>query len=129
VAVCKTAGSGPLHVRAGLTTITGSEPTGREHVCSRPSERRKPQVKNGFCKPIRKPDVAGQAETGEMQKARHDFAPEVGQGQRGDQRLPETAETYVGRLITQRSEVQILPPLPGKTALRNSSGGPFLLPV
>ena len=37
-----------------------------------------------------------------MQKAGDDFTPQVGRGQRGDQRLPETAETHVGRLITQR---------------------------
>ena len=37
-----------------------------------------------------------------MQKARGDFTPQVGRGQRGDKRPPETAETHVGRLITQR---------------------------
>ena len=64
---------------------------------------------NRFCKPIRKPDAAGQAETGEIQRAGHDFTRPVGRGQRGDQRLPETAETYVGRLITQRPQVQSSP--------------------
>ena len=52
-----------------------------------------------------------------MQKAGDDFTPQVGRGQRGDQRLPGTAETHVGRLITQRSEVQILPPLRRPEAL------------
>ena len=33
-------------------------------------------------------------------------------GQRSDQRRPETTETVVVVLITQRSQVQILPPLP-----------------
>jgi hypothetical protein len=37
-----------------------------------------------------------------MQKAGDDFRPQVGRGKRGDQRPPETAETHVGRLITQR---------------------------
>jgi hypothetical protein len=96
----------------GRPTVTGGEPTGRERACSCPSKRRKPEVKNRFCKPICKPDAVGQAEMGEMQKAGDDFTPEVGRGQRGDQRLPETAETHVGRLITQRSRVQIPPPLP-----------------
>ena len=36
-----------------------------------------------------------------MPKARDDFTPQVGRGQRGDQRLPETAETHVGWLITR----------------------------
>ena len=66
---------------------------------SRPWKRRKPQVENRFCKPICKPDAAGQAETAETQKAGDDFMPQVGRGQRGDQRLRETAETHVGRLI------------------------------
>jgi hypothetical protein len=51
---------------------------------SSPVEAQKPQVKNRFGKPICKPDAAGQAETGEMQKAGHDFMPQVGRGQRGD---------------------------------------------
>jgi hypothetical protein len=95
----KTAGSGPLHVRAadgdGVNRQAGAR-------VSRRWKLRKPQVKNRFCKPICKPDAAGQVETGEMQKAGDDFTPRVGRGQRGDQRLPETAETHVGRLITQR---------------------------
>ena len=78
---------------------------------------RNSQVRDRLCKPICKPDAAGQAETGEMQKAGGDFTPQVDRGQRGDQRLPETAETHVVWLITQRSEVQILPPLPGPEAL------------
>ena len=81
----------------------------------RPWKLRKPQVKDRFCKPICKPDAAGQAETGEMQKAGDDLTPQVGRGQRGDQRLPETAETHVGRLITQRR------PAPGRRAPRERS--------
>jgi hypothetical protein len=47
-------------------------------------------------------DAAGQTETGETQKARHDFALQVFRDQHGGQRLPETAETHVVWLITQR---------------------------
>ena len=36
-----------------------------------------------------------------MRKAGDDFTSQVGRGQRGDQRLPETAETHVDRLITE----------------------------
>jgi hypothetical protein len=97
--VCKTAGSGPLHVRAangdGVNRRTGAR-------LFSPVRRRKPQVKSRFYKPTCKPDAAGQAETGEMQKAGDDFTPQVGRGQRSDQRLLETAEMHVGRLITQR---------------------------
>ncbi len=60
-----------------------------------------------------------------MQKAGDDFMPQVGRGQRGDQRLPETAETQVGRLITQRSRVQIPPPLPRPEALSRTEKGPL----
>ena len=56
-------------------------------------------------------DTAGHAETGETQKAWDDFMPQVCRGQHGHRRRPETAETDVVWLITQRSEVQILPPL------------------
>ena len=85
----------------------------------------RPLNKNLFCKPICKPDTAGRAETGETQKIPEDFAAPVGRGQRRGQRQLETAETHVVWLITQRSEVQILPPLPGKTALRNHPEGRF----
>jgi len=78
-----------------------------------------------ICARICARDVAGQAETGETQKAREDSIPQVCRGQRGDQGRPETAETNVVWLITQRSEVQILPPLPGKTAPGTSFQGPF----
>jgi hypothetical protein len=37
----------------------------------------KPQISCLFCKPVCKPDAAGQAETGETQKAREDFAKQV----------------------------------------------------
>ena len=73
---------------------------------------RNPQARNRFCKPICKPDAAGQPETGETWKDRADVAAQVGRGQRDNQRLPETPETCVVWLITQRSRVQIPPPLP-----------------
>jgi len=38
--------------------------------------------------------------------------PQICRGQRGDRRLSETRETHVVWLITQRSRVQIPPPLP-----------------
>lgn len=60
---------------------------------------RNPQIKNRLCKP----DAARQAKTRETDRTHHDFMPSVCQGQRGDQRLPETAETRVVRLITQRT--------------------------
>lgn len=59
------------------------------------------QVNRLFCKPICKPDAAGQAETGETQKVREDFAEKIDRGQQGDQGQPETAETAVIWLITQ----------------------------
>jgi hypothetical protein len=79
MAVCKTAGPGPLHVRAadgdGVNRQAGAR-------VSSPVEAQKAKVKNRFCKPGCKPDAAGQAETGEMYKAGDDFAAPVGRGQR-----------------------------------------------
>src|SRR5690242_8777533 len=59
-----------------------------------------------FCVRVSARDVAGQAEKGETQKAWGDCLQQICRGQRGDWRLPETAETYVVWLITQRSRVQ-----------------------
>jgi hypothetical protein len=53
---------------------------------------------------------------GEKEKDRDGFGPHVCRVQRLDWRLPETLETHVVWLITQRSEVQILPPLPRSEA-------------
>jgi hypothetical protein len=88
---------------------------------------RNQQVKNLFCKRICKPDTAGQGESVETPKARGDFPPRVCQGQRGDWRLPETTETGVVWLITQRSQVQILPPLPSCRSEASSDHGRGLL--
>ena len=65
-----------------------------------------------ICARICAQDAAGRAETGETQRPRHERPPSVRRGQRGDQRRSETAETHVVWLITQRSRVQIPPPLP-----------------
>ncbi len=82
------------------------------------------QAERPICARICARDTAGQAGTGEMQKARGDFMPQVRRGQRGDWRLPETAETNVVWLITQRSRVQIPPPLPRPEALSRTEKGP-----
>ena len=105
----------------------GGEPPCRERACSRPWRFRKPQVMNPFCKPICKPDAAGQAETREMQKAGDDFTPHVDRGQRGDQRRRERAETVVVWLITQRRPATPRPtgtwPERGATAGRKPASG------
>ena len=66
----------------------------------------------GARKPICKPDASewdGTGGTGQTERAV--LAP-VRRGQRVRERSSETPETRVVVLITQRSEVQILPPLP-----------------
>jgi hypothetical protein len=47
-------------------------------------------------------------------------------GQRQHGRRPETPETYVALLITQRSQVQILPPLPSPEAGSEQGSGLLL---
>jgi hypothetical protein len=74
--------------------------------------RRKPQINHLFCKPICKPDKARQFETGETEPTERDPICHVRRCHRTRERLPETAETRVVWLITQRSRVQIPPPLP-----------------
>src|SRR5215472_16096693 len=78
------------------------------------------QTKRPICARICARDMAGQDETGETQKTREDFMPHVCRGQRGNQRQGEPAETNVVWLITQRSRVQIPPPL-----LVTAGQGPF----
>src|SRR6185312_11053936 len=68
-------------------------------------------AKSRFCKPICKPDGAGRLETGDTRRAKGHLTPPVHQGQPRDRRLRETTETNVVWLITQRSRVQIPPPL------------------
>ena len=84
-----------------------------------------PQVKNQYCARICARDAAGQAETGEMERHAHEHERLVGRGNRAYWRLTGTPETGVVVLITQRSQVQILPPLPGKTASGSWIPGPF----
>ena len=64
---------------------------------------------NRICKRVCKPDRAGRGEMGETHRTAGDLLPQVRLGQGGDQRICETAEMIVGCLITQRSQVQILP--------------------
>ena len=75
------------------------------------------QINSLFCKPICKPDAAGQLETEQTER---DGICAVRRGHRTRQRRPETPETEVVWLITQRSRVQIPPPL-----LISAGRGPF----
>ena len=68
-------------------------------------------IKRPFCKPICKPDAAKPGETEETQPTDRDVICPVPRDHRAHERLPETPETYVVLLITQRSRVQIPPPL------------------
>jgi hypothetical protein len=105
----------PPETRQHLTRIKTIN-VGYRRICPIPKLMRPPRSPipgSGLCRPICKPDAPGQAETGEIKKARDDFTPQVGRGQRSDERLPETVETHVGRLITQRSGFQIHPSLQG----------------
>ena len=67
---------------------------------------------NQICARICARDAAGRVETGETRRAERDLARRVRRGQRGEQGRSGTPETGVVVLITQRSQVQILPPLP-----------------
>ena len=64
------------------------------------------------CKPICKPDAARQLETRETEPTERDGICPVRRGHYARERRPETSETNVVWLITQRSRVQIPPPLP-----------------
>ena len=68
-------------------------------------------ITNQICARICARDAAGQAETKETQKTDSGFGTSVCRAQHAEQRLPETTETHVVWLITQRSRVQIPPPL------------------
>ena len=65
-----------------------------------------------MCARICARDTAGQAGTKETQKTDSRFSTSVCRAQHAEQRLPETGETHVVSLITQRSRVQIPSPLP-----------------
>jgi hypothetical protein len=79
-----------------------------------PPQRRLPpaQASGAVCKRICKPDAAGQPETGETEPTERDGICPVCRGHQARGRRLETAETDVVWLITQRSRVQIPPPLP-----------------
>ena len=64
------------------------------------------------CKPICKPDAPEWDETEETEQNERTVLVPVRRGHRIRERSSETPETYVALLITQRSQVQILPPLP-----------------
>src|SRR5262249_23729007 len=82
------------------------------------------QINSLFCKPICKPDAARQLETGETEPTERDGFCPVRRGHRARERQPETAETRVVWLITQRSRVQIPPPLGRRHRLRSLGAWP-----
>lgn len=63
---------------------------------------RSPRFTNLICARICAQDAVGRVETRETQRTKHERPPSVRQGQRGNQRPRETAETDVVGLITQR---------------------------
>ena len=85
----------------------GSFPGSRE-----PRRSESPGRADRSCARICARDAAGQVKTGETQRHGYEHARLVGPGHRAHWRLHEFPETGVVVLITQRSQVQILPPLP-----------------
>jgi hypothetical protein len=63
------------------------------------------------CKPICKPDAPEWDETEETGQNERAVLVPVRRGHRIRERSSETRETYVALLVTQGSQVQILPPL------------------
>ena len=82
------------------------------------------QISSLFCKPTCKPDTLRQLETGETDPTERDGSCPVRRGHCARERHPETGETHVVWLITQRSRVQIPPPLPRPEALSRTEKGP-----
>ncbi len=64
------------------------------------------------CKPVCQRDAVEQGGTWKTRRAARDEEPSCPRGQRIRERRPGMPETGVVVLITQRSQVQILPPLP-----------------
>jgi hypothetical protein len=64
---------------------------------------RNPQINSPFCKPICKPDAAGQLETRETEPAQRDGICPVRRGHHTCERQRGTPETHVVWLITQGS--------------------------
>ena len=85
--------------------------------------RAETRINSLFCKPICKPDAARQLETGETDPTERDGTGPVRRGHYVRERLPGTSETNVVWLITQRSRVQIPPPLPRPEALSRQRKG------
>ncbi len=83
---------------------------GNERGELRPAENRRSSA--CFVKPIRKRDAVEQDGTRKIRRAAGAREPSRLRGQRIRERPPETPEMGVVVLITQRSQVQILPPLP-----------------
>ena len=79
---------------------------------------RNPQASARPSKRICKPDAARRAEAGKTTGMPEDGASHVCGGGQRCMRPTGTAETGVVRLITQRSQVQILPPLPSSRRSR-----------
>ena len=80
---------------------------------------------NPICARICARDATGRVAMGERQRTRYECPSSVRRGQGGDQRQGETPETRVVWLITQRSRVQIPPPLPRPEALFRTGRGPL----
>jgi hypothetical protein len=99
--------------RPGRAATEGSEGCG------------KLQINSLFCKPICKPDAARPYETGETEPTERDGICPVCRGHHACGRRSETGETHVVWLITQRSRVQIPPPLPRPEALFRTGRGPL----
>ncbi len=71
---------------------------------ARTGETANPQVKNRLCARICARDAARPTGTGEMRQTQYNGPPPVRRGQGVHQRPPETPETEVVRLITQRRQ-------------------------
>jgi hypothetical protein len=130
----------PCTVRAG-TEVHDPEYARNDLGCpqderSRPG-RQSPQIRqigqpdsgavsvSTACKPICKPDASEWDETEETEQNERAVLVPVRRGHRIRERSSQTRETYVALLITQRSRVQIPPPLPRPEALSRTEKGPF----
>src|SRR5260370_4784584 len=85
-------------------------------MSARPQCAVNPQVIDRSCAPICARDSTGRLENGQTQQSQCERVPNIRRGQFIDERPPETPETGVVCLITPRSHVQILPPLPRSEA-------------
>jgi hypothetical protein len=122
-------------VRCSLSTLPGAPRTvsglqrdeligtACEHRARWRTENR--HVSSQICARICARDAAGRLETGETRSHGRRQGSHVRRGQREHRRPPKTAETEVVRLITQRSQVQILPPLPRSRAGSRTENRPL----